>query len=213
MIINLNKCSLFLFVFFVCLSGIHAQNKKEQIRYEEKRRLYETNRAAMEKSFIDYPQAKDLRDVLMSATTSQDCSQAIYPFVEQNERRIIPYLKTHLELYNVCKSEINVALVRMGEDEYYQRILSELKSDVPVVRVKAIEKLSLLKSKESYRKLYELLDDTSGGKSGSDYIVRQMNYYVMDRLLRTVENPPTGPTRYDPAVWKAWFEKNKHLIE
>lgn len=190
-----------------------AQTEQDLIAVRQKIEKDKQNRIAEKKAIADFPEVGYLRKSLHASTTPQTCLQVLDPYLQKGETRIVPYLKAHLEQYRVCNDEIQVALVKLGEDEYYQRILLEIRSDEPSFRVRAIRKLAQIKSKESYRKLYELLDDTSGSKQGSDYVIAPLNHYVMESLLQTVEDPPTGSKRYDPEVWKAWFEKNRHLIE
>jgi hypothetical protein len=94
--------------------------------------------------------------------------------------------------------------------------MNRLSSTEVLLRIVAVEKLARIGTKDAYRKLYDLLDENTvsdPGPTNRDYITPPLSWYVMERLMGIVENPPTGPNRYSVEVWKSWFEKNKHLIE
>ncbi|MBX3299640.1 MAG: hypothetical protein KF736_09280 [Acidobacteria bacterium] len=190
-----------------------AQDPEILRKSQEMNDVARANRAAAEKAFADFPQAEELRRQLNSAASPAACEKAVAPYITQNERRIVPYLNAHLALYRDCGIAISVALVKLGDNGHFQVILEELTSEILGVRTRAIEKLSLIQSKESYRKLYELLDDTSGGEYGSDFAVLPTNRYVVECLSRTIAYGPKGMDRFSPDAWKAWFERNRHLID
>ncbi|MEP6848854.1 MAG: hypothetical protein ABI999_08345 [Acidobacteriota bacterium] len=110
---------------------------------------------------------------------------------------------------------LDLALVALGEIQYIDKAIEELKSEEYVVQVDAIWRLARFKTKESYRKLYELLDDETNRATSRDThsIVRTLADVTKDELLATVEDPPKGKDAHDTAAWKAWFAKNKQPIE
>lgn len=54
-----------------------------------------------------------------------------------------------------------MALAKLGEREYLNQILAEVDSEEPRVQDRGIEKLAYIGGKESFRKFYQLIDDTN----------------------------------------------------
>lgn len=158
---------------------------------------------------------KRLDERLAKAATSEEFSQAISEIIQRNDRIVVPYLKARLVLDNEGWVYIEVALVHLGEREYFDKTVEELKSKDIVVPYYAVWKLSLFKTKEAYRKLFELLDDETPRveKQAIDAQVLTLSGLVKDRLASTEDNPPKGANVYDTKAWKAWLARNKHLIE
>ncbi len=139
-----------------------------------------------------------------------------------------PALKPHLKVLAVEResrisigsagSQAHIALAKLGDMEAFSEILAELNDDEIWVQDTAIAKLARIGGKQAYRKLYELLDDmTNRDKSVDDLIIRPKAFMVMRQLGEIIENPPRLPNGLindlEVAPWKAWFAKNKHLIE
>ena len=80
----------------------------------------------------------------------------------------------------------------------------------------AVAKLGQIGGKEAYRKLFQLLDDTSSRSHPPDNPVRPIAEQAMEVLSDLfIDTPrkPNGMTNYDRADWKTWAAKNKHLID
>ena len=182
---------------------------------EQGERMEKTRRAqtAFETATNSSNGAKVLHERLLKSRSEGEFGQAISDVVQANDRSVVPYLKARLALYSEGKLDIEVALLHLGETEYFDKTVAELSSKDAVVRYYAVMKLSLFKTKEAYRKLLELLDDETGWEDHGDYTIPSLAYRVKVILAATVEDPPTGKDVYDTAAWKAWFEKHKELIQ
>lgn len=92
--------------------------------------------------------------------------------------------------------------------------MAELSSEDAAIRSYAVWKLSMLKTKEAYAKLYELLDDNKvrDNDPNDDVGIMSMSDVVKDRLSSTETDVPKGKDAYDTGAWKAWFVR-KRLIE
>lgn len=174
------------------------------------------DRAAMNKAMSSSPPARALHErLLQTGLSERDLSPAMAKVISAGDRSVIPYLKARLNADYGGRSQIEVVLVRLGEKEYVDEAIRELASDNFNIQHLALWKLSMFGTREAYRKLYELLDDESPrGKVGDrHFLVRSWAYMVKDTLAATAEDPPQGADRYSTAAWKAWFEKNRHLID
>jgi len=151
-------------------------------------------------------------------------SDVILEAAKTGDKSLIPYLKLlatgefKRTIEGSAAFEAHVALVKLGEEEASTEIFAELDSESPRVQNAAIAKFALVGNKVAYKKLYELLDDIANRSSETtDVAYGSKSRTVMVYLGRTVDNPPLLPNGnvnyYDISVWKAWFAKNKHLIE
>jgi HEAT repeat protein len=114
--------------------------------------------------------------------------------------------------------QAHIALAKLGEPVALQEIFSEVDSRDYLIRSAAVAKLAQIGSKDAYRQLYELLDDTTvrDDNKANDVIIYPNSKLVMEELgkiFKDVPRRPNGVVSYDTAAWKAWFEKNKRLIE
>jgi HEAT repeat protein len=121
-----------------------------------------------------------------------------------------------IEYHQQSNGDADVALAKLGRTEYLKRILSQTdKSKNILIRYEAIRKLILIDSKESYTKLYELLDDTNEIKSESDDVTFvSIAGFVIGELSKVVDCPPTEKGKFisnEMAVklWKDWFKRQK----
>jgi len=156
--------------------------------------------------------AQEVGVILEAAKTGDQSLKPYLKILAANEQR-----RTNM---NSVEFEAHTALAKLGDEEALLQILTELDSKQhPVVRIGAIRKLSFVGSKSAYRKLYELLDDTAplrDNTSHSDVSYVSIAENVMRELARAVDAPPqmsSNRTTANVAEWKAWFAKNKHLIE
>ncbi len=158
----------------------------------------------------------------LKAKVDEQKEGVILEAVKTGDRSLTPYLKqlasneTQRSNQNSYAFQAHAALAKLGDENALQEILDELKSDNLRVKGSAIAKLALVGSKTAYRKLFELLDDTLHRPTGVGDVYGSNSRVAMIYLGKTVENPPRLPNgnveRSIPA-WKAWFAKNKHLIE
>jgi hypothetical protein len=107
-----------------------------------------------------------------------------------------------------------VALVHLGETQYVDEAVKELKSSDAMDRHYAVWKLARFKTRESYRKLYELLDDNTNRDHDpfDGQNVLPLSWVTIEVLLTIEKDPPKVKERHDTEGWKAWFVKNK-LVE
>ena len=193
----------------------YAQDPALNSLAKNKTEKYNSDQAALEDAASLSPAAKALHERLSRNLSEIEVSKALDYVVASGDKSVVPYLRARLKADYGSKSEIEVALVRLGESEYFTKTLDELSSEDVSVQNLAVRKLSMFKTKEAYRKLYQLLDDEKVRDRGGhgDYIVPSLAYMVKDRLALTVENPPVGADKYSTAAWKAWFQINRHLID
>ncbi|MEZ5428183.1 MAG: HEAT repeat domain-containing protein [Pyrinomonadaceae bacterium] len=156
--------------------------------------------------------SKTLHERLSEATSQKDFSRYLSDAVLVGDRSIIPYLKARLEGNFGDDQILEIALVNLGETQYVNETIEELKSEDYLVQYRAIWKLARFKTTESYRKLYELLDDNTNRDKNpdDDAVVRTLSQVTKDELFSTVENPPSDQNSTE--AWKEWF-KSRHLIE
>jgi HEAT repeat protein len=167
------------------------------------------------------PSAKQLKAVVKEGNYD-----AILAAGKSNDRTLIPYLKTlasksgSKSLENSAAFKAHVALAELGDEEAIGEILAEVDASDPYMQDSAMKKLSYIKGQKAFAKLYSLLDDFAeradpNVKSGVVYFPRASMAVLF--LSQMVENPPTAigvyGTRENVELWKAWFEKNKHLLE
>ncbi len=215
---KMKKTIFLLFAIYTLLTLTAFAQDPEPARIE----LIENQRqktAALEAIFELSPATKALRgkanvsmgDLIAEATKTGD-----------------PALKPHLKVLareresrtsiGSAGSQAHIALAKLGDTEAFSEILSELNDHEIWVQDTAIAKLARIGSKEAYQKLYQLLDDmTNRDKSVDDLIIRPKAFTVMRKLGEVIDNPPRLPNGLindiEVAPWKAWFAKNKHLID
>jgi hypothetical protein len=159
--------------------------------------------------------------------------KAILDAGKSGDKSLVPYLKT---LVNSASAQM--ALAKLGEDEYLNQILLETESSEINIQNFAIRKLAYVANKQAFRKLYKLLDnkkergkkecekeirkveetksDTSKCGFCCDVMVFSMASEVVRVLSKTIESPPVKSsygTDEDIQIWKKWFEENRELIE
>lgn len=180
---------------------------------EKLRRHNEQNR--QNQAAIDDALLRSVTAVAIHKSTGDERIRLLSEAVRTRDLSVIPYLRALIKANWDGLFDVDVTLVKLGEMDIFDKIVRDTRSDVPRDRYTAIAKLAQIKSKDSYRKLYELLDDESfpKGRVDGDSILQSTSALVMDQLSITVANPPKGSDRFDKNAWKAWFEKNRHLID
>lgn len=125
-----------------------------------------------------------------------------------------------LELYvGKSRSFADVALIKLGKTEYLSHIIDQTrKEETLATRYYAIRKLVLIKKKEAYKRLYELLDETEIPNCElDDESYAPISTVVMGELSKVADNPPTKkglfPDEKSIFLWKKWFTDHKKLIE
>lgn len=206
-------------VFFclILITGI-VYPQDQQILQESQARQERDRKKISELTIVlgSTPQARALQSKLNSARSTLECENALKEYVSSENKSIVPYLKAQMEVGSGCQIEIQVALVKLGELDYLNKIIQDLSSQTIVNRIIAVEMLAKIGSKEAYKKLFELLDDNEDmnpGLMNRDYVVPPLSRYTVEWLGKTVANPVTGKDRYSVEAWKEWFERNRHLID
>ena len=161
-------------------------------------------------------EARLLQQRLMVDVRRGDHSDVILEAAKTKDKGLVPYLKKLLECkYSVSPLVVEVALVSLGESEYVDKTIGELKSKDTTVQSYAVWKLARFKTKDSYKKLYELLDDNTNRQGPvndyTDYIIPPLSLVAMEELSSTVDDPPKD--QYSVVAWKKWFENHKELIQ
>jgi hypothetical protein len=132
--------------------------------------------------------------------------------VSEQQLKEMPYL---IELWQLYNCDADVALAKAGNTKYLNRILSQTDaSKVPRIRQEAVRRLILIGNNESYKRLYELLDDTTMPKSnGGDDLELPVSEAIMYELEKVVTNPPNLKKVYETIdrinLWKKWIKENK----
>ncbi len=183
-------------------------------------------------------QRRQKEAALQEAADVSESAKALKKKVEQGDRKpileaggtgdrtLIPYLKLlaaddKLASRNATGSEAfyaHAALGKLGDKEALKQIFEGVDALNPAAQDASMHKLALIGTKEAYRTLYKLLDDNAprGGTAPDiGYFPRAQG--VMFLLGEIVADPPRlangNVNVFDANVWKAWFAKNKHLIE
>lgn len=192
--------------------AVTAQTDLNRI-VREKKEKDQQDRAALDNSLRASNSAKALHQRLSNAS-GEEFTRAVADAAAANDKSVVPYLKARLALWSEGKNAIEVALIRLGEREYFDSTVAELSSKDAAIRSYAVGKLSVLKTKEAYAKLYELLDNDEALDEipGDDELIPSMSQLVKYRLADTEADTPKGKDAYDTAAWKAWFVR-KHLID
>jgi hypothetical protein len=136
--------------------------------------------------------------------------------VKSGDATLMPLIEIYAELgwYHA-----DTALAKSGRTEYLTKILSQTdKSKNIWIRYEAVKKLILIGNKIAYKRLLELLDDTSVPlESSGDAQFVPIAEFVIHKLSEVVANPPNQKDIYDTdkviLIWKKWFEEHKELTE
>jgi hypothetical protein len=105
----------------------------------------------------------------------------------------------------------HIALAKLGDPDVLPEVFAELESPDFLAQDAATAKLGAIGGKEAYRKLFQLLDDTTPRPSTArDEITLPRSAHAMGALSQLFDDTPKSGDR---AAWKAWAAKNKHLIE
>jgi len=213
-ILKISNIVLFLLAgLFAFSTAAMAQDPGLQRVAVEKAEKNRRNRAALDETIESSGTVKALHERLSKAD-EEGFKKALSEVVAAKDRSVVPYLKARLALYSDSAFYIEVSLMRLGEKDYFDKAVAELSSDDPAIRTYAVWKLSLAKTKEAYRKLYELLDDerVRDDDPDDDMLIQSLSDVVKDRLASTEEDVPKGKSARDTAAWKDWFVQ-KHLID
>jgi len=137
---------------------------------------------------------------------------AVNDAVKTGDKSLVPYLKMRMQCYFGPTHSLDIALVALGETQYVDKAIKQVETGNHVVRYWAVWKLVRFKTKESYQKLYELLDDDKipDQHKAKDASVGSLSEVTKTHLFREVDNPPSD--RYSTEAWKAWFRKN-HVVK
>ena len=120
-----------------------------------------------------------------------------------------------IELWQQHNCDADVALAKVGNTKYLNLILSQTDaSKTPRIREEAVRKLILIDNNEAYKRLYELLDDTTVPKSeAADAPNMPIYESVIYGMETAVSNPPNIKKVYETKdrinLWKKWFKENK----
>jgi transcriptional regulator with PAS, ATPase and Fis domain len=120
-----------------------------------------------------------------------------------------------IELWQLYNCDADVALAKAGNTKYLNRIISQTDaSKAHRIREDAVRKLVLIDNNVAYKRLYELLDDTTMPKSeGGDDQELPISESVMYEMEKAVSNPPNLKKVYETIdkinLWKKWFKENK----
>lgn len=210
-----------IFLAIILLLTLTSISFAQGITEEFERRQEQTRQreAALQQAANASPSAKTLKakvdaqesDVILEAAKTGD--QSLKPYL-----KLLAADKERRSRNGSAAFQAHIALAKLGDKEVLPEIFAELNASEVWVQDAAIAKLARIGGKEAYRKLYELLDDmTNRDKIIDDDVIRPKAFTVMRQLGEVVENPPRFPNGLiqdlEVAPWKAWFAKNKHLIE
>jgi hypothetical protein len=162
------------------------------------------------------PASRTLHQRLSSTVIDDERVAILQAAVKSGDRSIVPYLEARREMRLGPAQELDLALVALGATEYVNSAIEDLKSEDAGTRYWAVWRLARFNTKEAFRKLYELLDDNKSRddhRGANDYVIEPMSWVTMEILSSTVEDPPKDKDAHNAAAWKAWFARNKQLIE
>lgn len=202
---NRKKTILIIFVWSIVLSiDVMAQNIAPTIEFEKQRRA----RQALDKAINATPSSKELHERFIETSSTNEEVQILQDAVKSDDRSIVPYLKARRDFGLGPAQHIDIALVALGETQYVDLAIEELNSEDPVVRYYAVWRLARFKTKASYQKLYELLDDVKNRDPvpDDDQPIETMSWVTKDILYSAVDDPPSD--KYGTKAWKKWFKKN-----
>lgn len=205
------KKNIFLLICMCLLifsSVVLGQNNDSTADFEKQRRDYQALETAIDLSSA----SRAMHERFINDREGSDGVKILQDAVTIGDRSVVPYLKARKELGLGPAQYLDIALVALGEKQYVDLAINELKSENATVRYYAIWKLARFKTKESYRKLYELLDDVTvrDPDPDDDQPIETSSWVTKEILFTTVQNPPSS--RQSTEAWKEWFKKH-HLID
>ena len=167
--------------------------------------------------------AADVSDSARALKAKVDAQEygAILEAVKTQDSSLIPYLKL-VASDEAARSrsgsfafEAHVGLVKLGDAEAFSQILTEFEAENRgLLNGASLMKLGLIANKQAYRLLYTTLDNDFRPSSGArDVFFPTRSVSAMSVLAITVKDPPTAKDTYNVQAWKAWFERNRHLID
>lgn len=219
----MNKIPLLCAIALLLITSALAQDIESERRFRELAEKQRRESVALEAIFNIAPNAKALQE-----QANGNAVNFIAEAAKSGDKALLPHLKVLAadKEARVRKGsaayEAHIALAKLGDAEVLPEVFNELEVEDPSVQSTAIAKLVQIGGKEAYRKLYQLLDDlgkpaTNQDKSACDVVHIPTAWVVINHLRESVSNPPRDAKgsldHYDTSLWKAWFEKNKHLIE
>ena len=165
---------------------------------------------------IAFSQIKEMSDSAkaLAEKVREGDNQSVLNAGKSEDKTLIPYLKT---LASKGSPWAQMALAKLGENEYLNQILAEVDAEDPNIQDRAMEKLSYVGGKVAFKRFYELLDDTAPRLTESRCVIFfTRSTMAMFFLRKMVDNPPTqntNPSDRNISLWKEWFLINKYLIE
>jgi hypothetical protein len=216
------------FVGFVCAQERDLQMEANLVLIEKINKAASLSKAAGE---LQIKMNSGFKNAALDAIKSGDLT--LIPLLElyaDNGIQRMTYnklaLRTELgiiEYHKQQNGDADVALAKLGRTEYLTRIINQTdKSKSLSVRYEAVRKLSLIGNKVAYRKILELLDETTvplSNSNSSDFVEinSSMSDVVMNALAETVSDSPNlkdvSETDKKVLLWKKWFEQHKELTE
>jgi len=163
---------------------------------------------------------------------SQGEHKAILEMGDIGDKSLVAYLR-RLSLESRwkgderVKSNIQMALAKLGEQKEFDEIVNQLKNKDPHVQYAAVRKLVYIGGNKSIRILVALLDETKwravgdpdargpNGELPQDRVgYSPLNEDAMRALSELVPNPPVNykegrPKQSDVPKWKDWWGTNK----
>jgi len=172
---------------------------------------------------------------------SEDALRAILAAGKSGDKNFIPLLKKlakqprSREELNSVSSCAQIALAKLGQEEYLKAIIADVDSGNIFFQDVAIQKLAKVGGRSAFRVFFELLDDNKyraevptaeeiqrAKQMGAvirkgDEILEPRSFLVMRLLANIVDDPPVirdiAPNENSILLWKNWFENHKYLIE
>jgi hypothetical protein len=209
------KIFLLLVTCFLVTLDVSAQHSEMLKREQARMELARKKRAALDAIAGISPALNALREnavgMIIEATKTKD--PALIPHL-----KVLASDEKWRSMTGTAEFQAHIALAKLGEPFALQEIFSEVDSRDTLTRSAAVAKLAQIGSVDTYRKLYVLLDDSTvrDDNKSNDEVIRPNSELVMEELgkiFKDVPRRPNGVVLYDTTAWKAWFEKNKHLIE
>lgn len=160
---------------------------------------------------------------------------------KSGDKSFVPYLKKLASqkdskfVLDTVSSYAQIALARLGEEDYLSAIVKDVDNENIFLQDIAIRKLAYIGGKSAFKEFYRLLNDkefrvekltpediqkineTGLSSRKGDEVLEPRSFLVMKILSKMIDNPPvspdTQPSEKDINIWKAWFKEHKDLIE
>lgn len=209
------KIFLLLVTCFLMTLAVSAQDSEMLKREQARMELGRKKEAALDAIASISPALNALRgdvvSMIIEATKTED--PALIPHL-----KVLASDEKWRSMKERAEFQAHIALAKLGEPFAIQEIFSEVDSRNYLIRSGAVAKLAQIGSRDAYRKLYALLDDSTvrDDNKAMDVIIHPNSELVMEELgniFKDSPKRPNGVVSYDIAAWKVWFEKNKQLIE